>query len=313
MKYFPGVNLIKNMLEVGIIITVVWMASEDFGIFQGFMISFLLCNIVFYGLEADMGLIYNNEGYFSQKRLSLIRFADDLVILCKSEAMAEPAHEILKACLLTRGIEIFQQKTKIVNIVDGFDFLGYNFKMCPKHNASKDIVLNRNEDDNYSFVYDKVGVYVSPSKKSITKVKTRLKLAMTSTKKSTSREFIGKINSIIRSYCLSKIHCHFNKAFRELDYYVYKLCWRWAIRRHPKKGSEWIRQRYFNNLQIGYIKNKWVFSDYDVPSDKLFLYNNSSVQRFYGFKIRDYLLGKMDKFLDLSREGLTRFMTQIRR
>lgn len=298
LRYFPGVNLIKNMLEVGIIIREVWMASEDSGTPQGSAISPLLCNIAFHGIEAEMGVIYDKKGYVSPKGPSLIRFADDLVILCKTRAIAESSLETLKACLLIRGMEISQQKTKIVHIVEGFDFLGYNFKMCPKRHASKDIVLKEIEDGNYSIVHDKVGVYVSPSRKSITKVKSKLKFAMTSTKGSTARKFIGKINPIIRGYCLSKIHWHSNNSFRELDHYVYKLCWRWAIRKHSKKGSGWIRSRYFKHLKIGYINNKWAFSAYDVIPEKPLLYDNLYALKFYWFKIKDYLVGKMDKISD---------------
>jgi RNA-directed DNA polymerase len=298
LRYFPGVNLIRDMLEVGIIIREVWMASEDSGTFKGSVISPLLCNIIFHGIETDMGVIYNNQGYGTQEGFSLIRFADALVILCKSKELAYSALETLKSCLLTRGMEISQQKTKIVHILEGFDFLGYNFKMCPKRYSSKDIVVKKTEDDNYSIVYDKVGVYVTPSRKSITKVKSKLKFAMTSTKGATARKFIEKINPIIRGYSLSKLHWHSNKAFRELDHYVHKLCWRWAIRKHAQKGSKWIRSRYFKHLRIGYINNKWAFSAYDVPADKPFLYNNLYVLKFYWFKIKYYLMGKMDKVLD---------------
>ena len=47
-----------------------------------------------------------------------------------------------------------------------------------------------------------------------------------------------------------------SKAFSRVDYEVYKTLWQWAQRRHPKKGKQWIKERYFKQLH----GREWCFA-----------------------------------------------------
>jgi RNA-directed DNA polymerase len=311
LKGFPGKNLIKDILESGIIIRDVWLASDDEGTPQGSPLSPLLCNIALHGLESELGVKYTKKGYVDQKGRLLIRFADDLVIICQTHMDAFQALEDLKSSLRIRGLQISELKTKVVHISEGFDFLGFNFKMFPKKHESFQ-AIKKMDEFNYVIDHNKVGIYVSPTRKSITKVKTKLKEALLSTKGATAEKFIGKINLIIRGYVQSKLHWHSNRAFREIDLYVYRLCWRWAIRKHPSKGPNWIKNKYFKFIKIGYINNKWVFTTNSSKHFKPLNPNNPFINditnplvprqifvyKTYWFKIRDYLVGKMDKLPD---------------
>lgn len=311
LEGFPGKNLIQEMLETGIIIRDVWMSSEDEGTPQGSSLSPLLCNIALHGLESELGVIYNKKGYVDQKGRLLIRFADDLVILCHSREDAIAALEILKSVLIKRGLSISEIKTKIVHITQGFDFLGYTIKMSPKIHSSYNNSIIKKEDD-YVIIHKNVGVYVAPSRKSIKKVKLKLKSAMLVCKSTSAEVFINKLNPIIRGYAQSKLHWHSNKAFREIDNYIYRLSWRWAIRKHPQKGAKWIIGKYFTHLKLAGINNKWVFTADSSNSFKLAdpknpFYNKINnplipkkvfLYKTYWFPIRDYLVGKMDKLPD---------------
>nr|YP_009145390.1 hypothetical protein [Cryptoglena skujai]AKL39015.1 hypothetical protein [Cryptoglena skujai] len=312
LKGFPGRDLIEEMLEVGIITNGVWMESADEGTPQGSTLSPLLCNIALHGVEAELGVIYTKKGYVNSKGRLLIRFADDLVIICHTKEDAMKALDELKEVLIKRGLQISEIKTKIVHVSEGFDFLGYNIRMLPKiHKSWKQSIVKLNDND-YLINYNNVGIYVAPSRKSITKVKSNLKEVLMSCKGSTAEKFIDKINPIIRGYALAKRHWHSNKAFREIDYYVYTLCWRWAIRKHPKKGAKWIKKKYFHTLKLGYINNKWVFTAERAkvfkPKDPTNPFINKItnplvpvkvfVYKLYWFGIRDYRVGKMDKLPD---------------
>ena len=58
---------------------------------------------------------------------SMVRYADDLVILCTTQVEAEAAYGLLKAWVETQGISLHPEKTRIVNMNErgaGFDFLG---------------------------------------------------------------------------------------------------------------------------------------------------------------------------------------------
>jgi RNA-directed DNA polymerase len=64
------------------------------------------------------------EGYRS------IRYADDLVVLCRTRAEAEAVLGKLREWMTSRGLTLHPQKTSIVNATQagGFDFLGYHFE-----------------------------------------------------------------------------------------------------------------------------------------------------------------------------------------
>ena len=87
---------------------------------QGAVISPLLSNIYLNPLDHKMA----DAGY------EMIRYADDFVILCRSESQAREAlREVAKWCEAS-GLEMHPEKTKIVDAVQrgGFDFLGYHFE-----------------------------------------------------------------------------------------------------------------------------------------------------------------------------------------
>lgn len=260
LKGFPGTALIKKMLEVGILTRDVWISSEDEGKQQGSLLSLLLCNIVLHGLESELGVKYTNKGSVSSNSVLLVRFAGELVILCHSKSDSMLALENLRNALLKRGLTISEAKTKIVHISEGFDFLGYTIRMLPKpHVSGKDSIIKISESE-YKIAHKKVGIYVVPSRKSINKVKSKLKDVLMYTKGCTAEKFIERMNPIIKGYVLAKSHWHSNRAFREIDNYVYILCWRWAIRKHPQKSSGWIKKKYFKFLKLDNIGNEWGFS-----------------------------------------------------
>lgn len=85
---------------------------------QGGVISPLLANIGLHGLEE----------YIKQcnPKLGIIRYADDFVVTAKDKESLEKVFIQIKQWLSERGLEISAEKTRIVHIDDGFDFLGFN-------------------------------------------------------------------------------------------------------------------------------------------------------------------------------------------
>ena len=81
------------------------------------MVSPTLSNILLTPFDREMRL----RGY------QLTRYADDWVITCKSAAEARAAVEAAGRILKQLGVE-FPQKTRIVHVRDGFEFLGYKIK-----------------------------------------------------------------------------------------------------------------------------------------------------------------------------------------
>ncbi|MGR5453664.1 CRISPR-associated endonuclease Cas1 [Vibrio alfacsensis] len=103
--------------------------SRPVGIPQGSPLSPLMANLVLDDFDNDM----QSQGY------QCIRFADDFIILCKTEAQAQRAMKAAEASLAEHGLSLNQNKTKIGPTEKGIEFLGYLFL--------NDLVIeNRKED-----------------------------------------------------------------------------------------------------------------------------------------------------------------------
>jgi hypothetical protein len=85
---------------------------------QGGVISPLLSNILLTPFDWEM----RRKGY------QLTRYADDWVITCKTAAEARAALDAAKQILIKLGVQLHPQKTRIVNVQHGFEFLGYKIK-----------------------------------------------------------------------------------------------------------------------------------------------------------------------------------------
>lgn len=107
--------------------------TSDAGAPQGSVISPLIANLVLNGLE-NVGheLRYTcRKGGSRIDTIHGIRYADDAVFILKPQDDPERLRQKIDAFLAIRGLKIKEAKTKIVSSTDGFDFLGFNFKVKP--------------------------------------------------------------------------------------------------------------------------------------------------------------------------------------
>jgi RNA-directed DNA polymerase len=86
----------------------------DQGTPQGGVVSPLLANVALNGVEA----IHPS-----------VRYADDMVFILKPQDDANKILEEISTFLAARGMNLSQRKTKLTATTDGFDFLGWNFKV----------------------------------------------------------------------------------------------------------------------------------------------------------------------------------------
>lgn len=85
---------------------------------QGGVISPLLANIILDHLD----------WFLEEQGLKFVRYADDFVILCKTETEAKKALELVQNFLGGMKLETSPEKTKISHFSKGFDFLGFSIK-----------------------------------------------------------------------------------------------------------------------------------------------------------------------------------------
>ena len=97
----------------------------DQGTPQGGVVSPLLANIALNGIES----IHRYKDKGGKIIEPSIRYADDMVIILRPEDNAEAILNRIGEFLAERGMNVSERKTKITATTDGFDFLGWNFKV----------------------------------------------------------------------------------------------------------------------------------------------------------------------------------------
>lgn len=87
---------------------------------QGAIVSPLLSNIYLNPLDHEM----------EERGIEMVRYADDFVILCQTQAEAEAALEKVRQWTVQAGLQLHPTKTRLVDATQkgGFDFLGYHFE-----------------------------------------------------------------------------------------------------------------------------------------------------------------------------------------
>jgi len=95
---------------------------------QGGVISPVLCNIALHGVE-DL----NNARIRGQHYQRGLRYADDMVFILMPGECGEQLLTKVKDFLQERGLEAEEAKTRIVSPLEGFDFLGWHFKIKAKN------------------------------------------------------------------------------------------------------------------------------------------------------------------------------------
>ena len=118
----PLILRLERSVDDPVLVDLIWLWLEAFspagkGVPQGSPISPLLANLYLDEIDEIV------EG----KGVHLVRFADDFVLLCRSELAAGRALESMRKLLASHGLDLNPEKTKIVDFERGFRFLGHVF------------------------------------------------------------------------------------------------------------------------------------------------------------------------------------------
>ncbi|KZM75582.1 group II intron reverse transcriptase/maturase [Nocardia terpenica] len=118
----PVLKLLRAMLRAGVMDAGV-VRHPDTGTAQGGVISPLMCNVYLHRLD---------RAWDTRAFGVLVRFADDLLVMCRSRQQAEAALVRLRQLLAELGLEPKEAKTRIVELTEGgegFDFLGFHHRL----------------------------------------------------------------------------------------------------------------------------------------------------------------------------------------
>ena len=238
---FPARKLVYQWLKSGYVEHGKYFDTKS-GTPQGNIISPLLANIALHGMEEALGIKYNNRSEIIGHRV-LVKYADDFVIFCETFEDAEQAQSAIDKWLNLRGLELSKEKTRIVHLKEGFDFLGFNIRQYQVTNTKTEWKL-----------------LIKPSKDSILNIRKKLRQQWLSLKGHSVNAVIGKLNSIIRGEANYFRIGVASEAFSALDDWMFKRECKYVNRTHPNKNKKWRKHRYWGKLNLE-KNDKWVFGD----------------------------------------------------
>ena len=207
-------RILNQFLKAGYIYDGILYRNES-GTPQGAIISPLLANMALDGIERLL------EEHFPGKKVHLVRFADDFLVTADSQETALLCKAIIVEYLNERGLELSEEKTKIVHINDGFDFLGWNFRKF------------------------KGKLLIQPSKKAIAAIIDKLRGIIKSAKAWKQADLIKALNPVITGWAMYHRTVSSSMTFGKLDWIIRNMLWTWAKRRHNNKGKLWIARKYW--------------------------------------------------------------------
>jgi RNA-directed DNA polymerase len=245
---------------------------------QGGVISPLLANIALHGMEERIkqyAETLKGEKAKNKKALSLIRYADDFVIMHERLEVIHDCQKIIDNWLAEMGLEFKPNKTQIIHTLNeyegkvGFDFLGFNIK---QYSQGKNQSGYNSKGKILGF-----STLITPSK---AKVKAHtLKLGDTIAKHKSSLPIvlIKEVNSIIRGWSNYYSTIVSKETYSYCDYTLYQQLRRWAKRRHPNKTLKWVHNKYWHSEG----NRKWVFSTREGQNVlKLIQHSDTKIVRY---------------------------------
>jgi RNA-directed DNA polymerase len=196
---------------------------------QGGVISPLLSNIYLQALD---------RAFADEAHGRLVRWADDFVVICKSEAEACAAQRLAGQILAGLGLELHPDKTRVVDLREGregFDFLGCHFRAR---------VSGRMLEQGVRRYY----LQRWPSQRAMKRVRDKIK-AKTGRGRAGQdiREVIAELNPVLRGWGNYFRTGNAAKKFNQLDRYVVDrlrglMCKRYGRNLRPDQWKDWTRE-----------------------------------------------------------------------
>jgi RNA-directed DNA polymerase len=235
---FPARVLIAGWLKSGVLDRGRFAPTEE-GTPQGGVISPLLLNVALHGMEQAAGVRHRtgvDAGKTARDSPVLVRYADDLVVFCHTRDRAEQVKAQLAAWLAPRGLAFNEDKTCVVNLDEGFDFLGFNVRRY------RDKLL------------------IKPSKTAVKRIRARLRTELRALRGANAQAVLARLNPIIRGWAAYYRIVVSSRTFHALDAYLWKLTYKWARHSHPNKPRRWVTTRYYGRFNTA-RQDRWVFGD----------------------------------------------------
>jgi group II intron reverse transcriptase/maturase len=185
---------------------------------QGGVISPLLANILLTPFDKEM----RARGY------RLTRYADDWVVTCTTRSEAERALATARRILKALGVTLHREKTRIVHVKHGFEFLGYVVRQgkrplqLPQHRVKSGARPG--------------ALYAQPSERARRKFRDQIRYLTRRKRPVSTAQLIREINPVIRGWGMYYRRAHVRKLFNQFDRWIVRRVWSHRYRRWRNRG-----------------------------------------------------------------------------
>jgi len=155
--------------------------------------------------------------------------------------------------LRVRGLALHLEKTKIVHINTGFNFLAFSIKRY----GGKCLI--------------------KPQKEKVLAFLQRIRQWLSTHRQAPAEEVIKHLNPILRGWSNYYKHMVSKQTFSYVNHQVWQALWKWCLRRHPKKGKHWVFMKYFHSDKHQGWKFHGDFENTKGDSKRIYLFDVSSV------------------------------------
>lgn len=229
-------TILRKWLKAGYMEKKVFYTTEA-GTPQGGICSPTLANMALNGLERKRREIYP-KGSERQRRAKVhfVRYADDFIVTGSSkELLEQEVKPLVEQFMSKRGLNLSPEKTSLTQIEEGFDFLGQQVRRY--RNGKQTILLTK------------------PSEKNVKAFLQEIKGTVEKNRTATAGHLIYLLNPKIRGWANYHQHAASKETYKRVDAAIFRMIWKWAVRRHSNKSKKWIKNRYF--VTIG--ERNWIF------------------------------------------------------
>lgn len=242
----PITCLVRAWLKAGIVDGDEMLFPEA-GTPQGGVVSPLLANVALHGLESHL-----IKACPSMRKPSIIRYADDFVILHEDLEVLRALREQAETWLVGMGLRLKASKTHISHTLQatdgavGFDFLGFTVRQYP---VGKYRTNTFRGQPGYK-------TFIKPSRKAQKRHVAALRETVRNHQGQAQAALIGHLNPLIRGWSNYYRACVAAKVFTRMDTHLYYQLFQWATYRHAYKTDGWCYRHYWRR-----VKGRVVFSD----------------------------------------------------
>jgi RNA-directed DNA polymerase len=261
--------LVKAFCKAGILTELGVRQETMTGTPQGGILSPLLANIALsaideYFVEQWRTTMKDHNARYRRRQKGLanwrlVRYADDWVaMVAGTRADAEQLRLEIATVLAPMGLRLSAEKTKVVHLEEGFDFLGYHIQWRRK----------RGTNQRY--------VYTHPSKKALASIKRKVRALTCQKAHPDLKTLLIRINPAVRGWCHYFKYGSSSATFGYLNHYLWWRAARWLRKRHGRLSWSQLRRKVFTD-------------GYRIVADGTELFNPASVatvhERWRGYNI----------------------------